>query len=148
LGMTVYARTLWNDRLEFEEISNRYFEEAYPGYGVAVEAFIASLSSQFDPVYVQMEVPRVDEAAAQRFEEIPAYIDTFIPVITNNLNHHDPAVRTNWRHLYIYSLLMKKCAVMFQSIALGQQERVKQELWPDFIQTFFEYEDVLYHVFD
>jgi len=43
---------------------------------------------------------------------------------------------------------MKKCAVMFHKIALGQQEAVENELWPDFIHTFFEYEDVLYSMFD
>lgn len=148
LGMTVLASTLWNDELEFEEISNRYFEEAYPGHGAAVEEFIAKLSYEFDPVYVQMEVPRVNDAAAQRFAAIPAYIDSFIPVVTDHMNHIDPTVRTNWRHLYIYCLLMKKCAIMFHHIALGEQAIVKQDLWPDFIHTFFEYEDVLYHVFD
>lgn len=148
LAMSVLARTLWNDQLEFEEIANRYFLDAYAAKGAEVEAFIAELSNLFDPAYLQMEVPRIDDAAAKRFASIPGYIDSFIPVITEHMEHPEPAVRTNWRTLYIYSLLMKKCAVMFHKIALDQQEIVKNELWPDFIHSFFEYEDVLYSLFD
>lgn len=148
LAMNVLARTLWNDQLEFEDISNRYFAEAYGEQGAEVEAYIAKLSELYDPAYIQMEAPRVDSAAAERFAGIPRYVDSFLPVITANLNHPEEAVRTNWRHLYIFSLLMKKCGVMFHHIALDHQEMVANELWPDFIQTFFEYEDVLYSVFD
>ncbi len=148
LMMTVLAKTLWNDQLSFEEISNQYFVEAYGEQGTAVENYIAELSAMFDPAYTQMEAPRIDAKAAERFARIPQVINSFLPVIQENMMHPEEAVRINWRYLYIFSILAEKCGVMFQHIALDQQQLVSDQLWPDFIETFFKYEDVLYSAFD
>lgn len=148
LPMNVLARTMWNTDLSFSDISSQYFRQAYGTEGEDVEAYIAKLSHMFNPDYLQMQVPRIDEKAAETFLKVPEYIDSFLPVIKANLTQPNGCIRMNWHLLNVFSSLMKECAIMFHQIAIGNRALVAREHWPNFLQNFFKYEDVLHNVFD
>lgn len=136
LGMTVLARTLWDDSLALEEIMRDYYTSAYGEDGAKAGAYLASLSDLFNPPYLRAmhgagKRPGEDEAAAKRLDQVPALVARFQPTIARNRHHPDPAVRASWRYLEYHANYCKLLARCLASRARDHQQAAKAQ-WREF----------------
>jgi len=131
LGMTVLARTLWDDSLSLEEITRDYIAHAYGDDWAAVDAYLASMSELFDPPYLRGERPDGDEQAAERLDRVPELIASFEPTIERNRHHPDQAVRASWRYLAYHANYSRLLARALASRARGHDEAAKAQ-WSEF----------------
>lgn len=108
VGMVAMARTLWNRNASFDEITADYFQSAFGPAGLAVRDYLAGLSARFDPVFLRGERP---EDAQPAFAQIPAYIDTFGPIIKANLAAPIACQAASWRYLGLHAELCTRLAL-------------------------------------
>ncbi len=147
LSMTVLARTLWDDRLTFEEIAEDYFQAAFGPDGARCQAYLAELSELFDPPTLRGEKPAVSEEAARRYASIPAVVRAFEPVIARNLAAGDACRAASWGYLKRHAELCVRLAQALEARAHGERERMAA-LWAEAARTVQESEDALQPVLD
>jgi hypothetical protein len=123
LPMVVMGRTLWDDRLSFEEIAEDYFRSAFGADGGLVEDYLASLSGLFDPPYLRGERPQVGEEAQGRLAQVPALVQDFRPVIEANLASTAGCQAASWELLDIHAQLVTLLAQALQARADGDRGR-------------------------
>lgn len=127
LGMTVMARTLWDDNSPLEEITRDYYSSAFGQDADEAGSYLASLSRLFDPPYLRGERPAGDAEAAQRLDQVPALVDAFQPTINRNQQHPDPAVRASWRYLAYHADYCRLLARCLANRARGQREAAEAQ---------------------
>ncbi len=147
LPMVTLGRTLWDDRVSFEEIAEDYFRSAFGPDGGLAEDYLSSLSQLFDPPYLRGEKPQVDPEAAERFAKISDLVRDFRPVIHRNLSAEDPCWATSWRYLAYHAELVPLLAQALEARARGDQEQAlawwaKAKAWAQ------DHEDAAQSVFD
>ena len=147
LPMVALGRTLWDDRLSFEEIAEDYFRSAFGADGGLAEDYLSSISQLFDPPYLRGERPQVSPEAAGRFSKVAALVHGFRPVIEKNLSSEDVCRATSWRHLAQHADLVILLAQALEARASGDQGRAlawweKAKAWAQ------AHEDAVQSVFD
>ena len=86
-GMYLMGRALWNDALEFEDIANDYFSNAFGDDGLKCKEYMATLSKLFDPSYIRGEKGRENKEAAENLAKVKCVVDSFLPFVEKNLIH-------------------------------------------------------------
>lgn len=148
LTMHVLATSLWDNTLDFKTIATDYFQSAYGSDGLLVDEFLKELLNVFDPFYLQHEKERVSVEAKKQFQRVSSMVEKFKPVVERNLQIAEPSIRGNWELLDVYCYIVTELSYMFENIAEGESEKVRDVLWPQFIKTFFKFEDKIQKVFD
>ena len=147
LGMTVMARTLWDDNSPLEEITRDYYSSAFGQDADEAGSYLASLSRLFDPPYLRGERPDGDAEAAQRLDQVPALVDAFQPTIDRNQQHPDPAVRASWRYLAYHADYCRLLARCLASRARGHREAAEAQ-WHEFAAYVQQIEPAVQPVLD
>jgi hypothetical protein len=123
LGMYVMGRTLWNDRLSFEDLAKEYFTAAFGKDGERCMAYMARLSDLFDPPYLRGERPRISPKAAARLAKVPDAVEEMLPVIERNLDgSHGRCRAKSWEYLRLHGKIAVLLARAFQLRAEGEPE--------------------------
>jgi len=147
LGMTVLARTLWDDNSPLEEITRDYYGSAFGQDADEAGSYLASLSRLFDPPYLRGERPDGDAEAAQRLDQVPALVDAFQPTIDRNQQHPDPAVRASWRYLAYHADYCRLLARCLANRARGHREAAETQ-WHEFAAYVQQIEPAVQPVLD
>lgn len=165
--MQVLARTLWDDSTDFDVLAKSYFADAFGQDGDKVRLYLQKVSQFFDPPYLRgdkrqaledtdnyMETVMAgagdpkDDDAAQNLSQIPALVETFLPVIEDNLaKAKDPAVQKSWYCLNIHARIISRLAKAFEARARGYTEKA-HTLWQETAQFVNENEDNVQPQFD
>jgi hypothetical protein len=146
-GMTVMGRALWDERLEFEDISCEYFAQAFGPGGEQVQEYLAQLSMLFDPCYFRGEQPRNNLQVAQRFARIPLVIDNFRPVIEQNLLLEDPCWARSWKYLRMHTDAVEQFAHIAEMLARDERAAART-YWENLQDWAARHEEELQPVFD
>lgn len=128
LGMYVMGRTLWNDRLSYEELADEYFAGAFGSDGLWCREYLEELSRLFDMEYMKGEKPFVSEESVERFGKIPPVINRFRPVIGKNLQAANPCHQKSWEYLNYHADLAYLLALALQASA-ADNVGMLQILW-------------------
>ena len=147
LAMTIMGRTLWNDKTDFDLVTDDYFTGAFGPDGSACREYLERLSALFNPVYIRGEKEWVDAEQAQRLAKAPNVIQGFMPVIETNLEQGDPCHRASWFYLKHHAELVIGLARAFQAKALGKDDDARN-LWESTKQLAWDKELALHPVFD
>lgn len=147
LGMWLMGRNLWHRDAGFDEVADDYVRCAFGQDGQLAREYLEELSSLFDPPYLRVEKPALDPEAAERFSGIPAYIDSFRPVIERNLNHPEPAVARSWHYLDSHADIAALLAQALSARASGDKAAA-HEHWESTAQLVREREIDLQTVLD
>lgn len=149
LCMLTMAETLWNKDTKFADMVRSYFSKAFGADGSKVWRYLNTLSERFDPVYQRGESPVVDMAKARIFSDIPAYINSFLPVIHRNIANveNSATVKKSWEFLLYHAQACVLFAEACEFRAAGQQEdaATKYELLMNY---FHQIEPEIHAVFD
>jgi len=168
-GMWVLARTLWDERSDFDTLARDYFAAAFGAEGEAAREYLARLSAAFDPPYLRGERTRAgnrnvdtdshvwildpagqegaDEQAAERLRTIPELIDGFLPTIEANLAAPDLCHARSWEVLRYHADIARGLALAFQRRAEGRQDQARA-LWEEVARYVQRAEDALQPVLD
>lgn len=147
LGMTVMSRALWDERLEFGDISREYFAQTFGPDSELVEKYLAQLSTLFDPRYFRGEQPQTDPQAAQRFARISPVVDDFRPVIERNLLLEDSCWAQSWKYLQMHADAVVQLARIAENRARNEQVSARTH-WEDLQAWAARNEEELQPVFD
>jgi hypothetical protein len=147
--MLTMAETLWNKDTKFADVVRSYFAKAFGADGSKVWRYLNTLSERFDPVYQRGESPAVDMAKARIFSDIPAYINSFLPVIHRNIANveNSATVKKSWEFLLYHAQACVLFAEACEFRAAGQQDDAasKYELLMNY---FNQIEPEIHAVFD
>ena len=147
LGMSVMARTLWNNELTFEEIAADYFNAAFGDDGHLCKCYLEQLSMLFDPQYLRGEKPVQSLANAKDFNKIPALVKQFRPIIKRNLHHPDMCRKKSWEYLRYHSNVSYELSRIMREKACGNHER-SFAIWENLKNVVSKNEDRIQGVFD
>ncbi len=122
LPMEMMARGLWNKNGDFETEAKKYFASAFGKDGEKVRAYLKTLSELFVPPFMRGELGRKSEEAAESYRKIEGFVESFIPVIEENIIATEGNVRRSWEYLMLHSKLLAPYADMLVSAADGDVE--------------------------
>jgi len=147
LPMVTLGRTLWDDKLSFEEIAEDYFRSAFGADGGLAEDYLSSLSQLFDPPYLRGERPQVSPEAAERFGKVTSLVHDFRPVIGRNLSSEDACWAASWQYLAHHAELAVLLAQALEARASGDQGQAMA--WWERAKAWAQaHEDAVQSVFD
>ncbi|MBQ8511604.1 MAG: hypothetical protein IJ497_03230, partial [Clostridia bacterium] len=106
-------------------------------------------SERFDPVYQRGESPAVDMAKARIFSDIPAYINSFLPVIQRNIANveNSATVKKSWEFLLYHTQACVLFAEACEYRAAGQPEDAASK-YEQLMNYFNQIEPEVHTVFD
>jgi len=149
LCMLTMAETLWNKETKFADMVRSYFAKAFGADGSKVWRYLNTLSERFDPVYQRGESPAVDMAKARIFSDIPAYINSFLPVIHRNIANveNSATVKKSWEFLLYHAQACVLFAEACEFRAAGQQDDAASK-YEQLMNYFHQIEPEIHAVFD
>jgi hypothetical protein len=147
LNMMVLARTLWDSRIQFEDIVNDYFTHAFGPDAQACLNYMQELSKLFDPAYLREEKEKVNAVQAEQFSSIPQVISDFKPVIEKNRKLQNQIQAKSWEYLATHAEIATLFARTLEAKARGDEELLK-ERWIQLTSYVQENEDAIQPVFD
>ncbi|MDR1174846.1 MAG: DUF4838 domain-containing protein [Treponema sp.] len=150
IGDAIMAEALWNKDVVFEKFAAQYFCAVYGGDGKLVMDYLKELSARFDPPYIRHEKAPVDPKKREEYRALGSYLDSFIPVIADNLREEknpDVSIRYSWGLLRTHSDLCRIIARALIARAAGDRPRL-ETLFNDLAAFARLKEEELVEVFD
>lgn len=146
LPLTVMARTLWNERVDLEEIARDYFAAAFGPDGEKCRAFLASLPILADGLNVWATEP-VKGGMLDRIKRIPAMIREFAPTVEANCDLADRSRARSWQYLRLHLRIVERLAMAVAAKAEGNNPEALRR-WEELKRFVQEREDEMQGVFD
>ncbi|HOJ11959.1 MAG TPA: DUF4838 domain-containing protein [Clostridiales bacterium] len=146
-GMYLMGRALWNNALEFEDIANDYFSNAFGDDGLKCKRYMEELSKLFNPVYIRGEKGRENKEAAVNLAKVKGVVGSFLPVIKKNIKYENNCIAKSWEYLEFHAGLVTRLADAFKARAEGN-ETVAAKLWEETSDYAQCNEDAVQPVFD
>ncbi len=149
LGMTVMAKTLWNNEADFEEIRTKLYNDTFGiGYADKLKDYFATLSESFDFGILKEEKPCDDILAFKTgIEKAIKTMDDFADIINEHTQNENPCQQDSWKYLNyhreIYTLFAK--AIIAR---IDQKQYECDKLLAEAYDIGFKNEDFLQPVFD
>lgn len=166
LPLLMKGETLFDKTVDFEKVTDTYFEGAFGRDWKRCREYLEQLSRLLCPSNVRIgggngveeeglgamenraKSWRSNPKTAAAFGQIPALLDAFRPIIAKNLAlTTDPAQRLSWRYLQYHSVICGHLAEVLLAGATGDMEaavaqyhRLEEYLW--------EHELEFHHGFD
>lgn len=147
LAMYVMGKTLWDERICFDEISRDYFYSSFGHDGDKCRKYLAEISELFDPPYLRNEKPQIRLEVAERLSRIGQTVKDFLPVIESNLNLNDRCHTQSWIYLQYHAEICMLLATALEARARGDREEALV-LWEKTKNMIMEKEDILQPVLD
>ena len=167
LPISIMAETLFDAKTEFEPFAEDHLYYTYGEDSKIARAYLERISEIMDPkimnaVYKsagveedgignqsELESPSWQDNAdfAKALEEIPALVDSILPVIEKNEKVGPAVQRKSWFYLRHHAFMAKSLAKIYRAGALGDIERAK-EMYLDFHEALSEREMEIHEVFD
>ncbi|MHB1356865.1 MAG: DUF4838 domain-containing protein [Anaerolineae bacterium] len=147
LPMVVLGRTLWDDTLDQQAISDDYYLASFGTDGVRVARYLAELSTLFCPPYLRGERPAIDAEVAVGLAKINEHVQAFMPVIQAHQATSTGALAKSWEYLALHAEYCQKLALALLARANGGQEAAKAG-WQSVVQYVWANEPALQPVFD
>lgn len=151
LGMAAMSEVLWNKKVEFEDVAEKYFQEAFGSDGEAVMEYLSTLSMLFNPPYLRGECAVINEQSAEKYAQIPVVVAQFAKQIHSQLakqkSELEPAQRKSWEYLLPHGELCKMLAKTFGYLAQGNLDKADEAM--QFAMGYAQQCEVeLHNVFD
>jgi len=135
LSMAALARTLWDDDLGYEEITESYFRTAFGDDWEAARAYLSSISDAFEPLYTGNHngydlsgVPEPRQEVRDSFAAVPDIVTEFLPVLERNRDHEEPARALSWSYLDHHVDICVGLSSALGALAAGD-ETAARERW-------------------
>lgn len=125
-GMTAMAAALWNRDIDYDQVADSYFTNAFGPDGSLVREYLETLSKRFMPPYFRREMGDISPEAAESFAEIPLLTGEFEPVILQNLDRELPQPQhQSWAYLEIHRQFCDLLAPTAQALAEGRTDEAR-----------------------
>lgn len=151
LGMTAMAEVLWDKTTEFEDISERYFYNAFGDESKAVMDYLAKLSELFQSPYLRGERDVISEDSAAKYAQIAVVVKQFGEKIKRVLADDslglEPAQKQSWAYLVPHGELCKRMALIFENTGQGFWDKADEAL-KETLEYACQHEPELHNVFD
>ena len=145
LPMYAMARGLWDKNSSFEEICSEYFSAAFGEDAKAVEKYLSTLSTLFDPPYLRHEKPLDPEQIERNCASIRTTIDDFCSSYLQDDRSTQPA----WKHLtYHAQLCLKYADVLEAYLGTDSNAAGRETAKTALLQYTREIEPYTHQVFD
>lgn len=167
LPMSILGETLFDVETDYEVFAEDHFRHAFGADAPAARAYLEKVSEIFDPrimnaVYKsageeedgignQSEIKsptwQNNPSFAKALEQIPALLDSILPVIEKNENIGPAVQRKSWFYLRHHTFIVKSLAEIYRVGALGDIERAKA-MYLDFHDELSGREMEIHEAFD
>lgn len=146
LPMYVMASTLWNDKVNLEDLVKEYFTASFGPDGILVKEYLTKLSLLFEPPILRRERPPSPEFL-KSFSEIRETLSEFEPTVKRNLSLESSAISKSWLYLDYHMKIVNKLSSILESIFKGDAISA-EKVWEELKLMLQKEEDVLQPVFD
>lgn len=146
-GVYIMARTLWNDRLDFDKTAADYFNSAFGEQGSQCFSYLLTLSELFTPPYMRGEIPAADEKISDKYDSIHKVCEEFGLLINQNREKGYPSQRLSWQYLTFHMEICKRMAELLKYRTLNNFEMV-ENAWKGLKKYICSIEDQVQPVFD
>lgn len=147
LGVYIMARTLWNDRLDFNEAAADYFSSAFGEQGEQCFSYLLTLSELFTPPYMRGEISTADEQISNKYDSIHKVCEEFGLLIDQNKEKGHASQRISWGYLTFHMKICKRMAELLKYRTLNKFEIV-ESTWKRLKEYICSIEDEVQPVFD
>ncbi len=164
--LVTMGRTLFDNSIEYEELCESYFEGAFGNDGGRVREYLEEMSRLLSPANFRVggnggieeegvgfpdttKQPWINNPhVAKRAEKLPELLDSFIPVIKQNIiDSMEPARRDSWMYLLIHAEIVRYHGRILKAGAEGNMEFAR-EIFAE-LRNFLSEREMEYHkVFD
>ncbi len=146
-GLPLYAMAaaLWDKNAPFEDVSAEYFTAAFGEDGPAVEAYMATLSRLFDPVYLRGEKPADPEGMTASWQEAKEVIATFREQYLTTKGDQNPSWRLLCHHADI-ALLYADAVIAYKGVDVT--DKGKEQAYAALLQGLRDALPYVHTVFD
>ncbi len=124
LPMYAMAAALWDKNAAFNDVSAEYFTAAFGEDGPAVEAYMATLSRLFDPVYLRGEKQDDPEGMTASWQEAKAVITAFRQQYLSARGNVNPSWRLLFHHADI-ALLYADALIAYKGTNVTEQGKAQ-----------------------
>ena len=166
LPMIMLGETMFDKNLDFDKRADEYFEGAFGADGAKCREYLEALSKLLSPsnfrvdsdlgieemgignVVTNRSCWKNNPEVAGRAREIPALLDSFLPIIRDNIAYaDDDARRLSWRYLEYHSEIVRRFSEVLLSGALGDTEKAAEACYN--LENYISEHELEFHpVFD
>ena len=149
LGMVAMAEALWNKECNFEDVAEKYFNDAFGNNGKEVMEYLSAMSELFNPPYLRGECEVVNEQSVQKYERVADLVNEFKSKIEEQLRKDDipNTQRKSWEYLIAHGELCNLLAKVFEHTSRGDFENADKAF--DAAMNFARNKEAqLHNVFD
>jgi hypothetical protein len=117
LPLYAMAKTLWNNKITFEEITDEYYKALFGDDGKKVGTYLARLTDLFSPPYLRRESEQINAETAGRFASIPLYIAQIKPFLASKAG-----CGRQWEKLLLHAGM---CTILAEGLAARASGDIK-----------------------
>lgn len=164
LPNAVMGEGLFDASLDFDNYANAFFAASYGEDSQKVRVYLENITKVFEPTSLRVkdsiivqdtntgkEVVRNpiknNPETAQRLFGVAGLVDSFLPIIEENLKLENPCHKESWKILWYHAEYCKRLADIFMTLAKGEDDRAK-EIFADMIDYLSNVEDEIQSCFD
>ena len=164
LPLLLMGETMFDTSLDFESYTNDYFNAAFGKDGALCRAYLEQLSKLFCPANLRgsakntVEDTGINSAenqapihgnawAATQFAQIPAVLDSFLPVIQRNMTLDNACQRRSFEYLYYHQKICRALAEIYLLVAQNDMDAARAR-WEVAAVALSEMEPHIHNAFD
>lgn len=147
LGVYTMAQTLWNDRADFNKITEEYFSSAFGKDGDKCFTIMSKLSELFTPPYFRGEIPEAGQELTYKYELVKQVCEEYEVLINQNLSLENTSRRKSWEYLAYHREICLRMAEMMKYRTQKDMENVNRT-WKALKEYLYINEDYIQPVFD
>jgi len=147
LGTYIMAKTLWNDKVNFDEITEDYFKSAFGQNWDKCFSILSKLSELFTPPYLRGEMGMADEKISEKYSQIKDVCSEYGKLIEENKEKGQLYHNKSWQYLYYHKEICVRFAEMLKFRAVNNLD-MTNKLWKELKEYLQVIEEDIQQVFD
>ena len=148
LGMRCMADALWDKTLEFDEVCDNFYRDAFGDCHADIAAYLRRLSETYPSDAVRRDVP-LDAAAAPRFEAAAALCRSMLPSLDRlTAMAEDPCIRQNLSVVRMHAVLTELNCISYLQCVTGADGEAKLAAFDALHNAVCAYAEEMHASFD
>jgi hypothetical protein len=148
-GLAAYtmAKTLWDDRTDFHQLTQEYFEDAFGKNSSKCLELMNALSELFTPAFFRGEISEPYTELTKKYDKVNEVCEQYEILIHENINIGNPTQKKSWEYLVHHREITLIMAKMMKYRTRKDMKMVRQT-WEELLNYIRAKEEEIQPIFD
>jgi hypothetical protein len=147
LGLTVMGRTLWNDKYNYEDITQEYFKNVYGTGWEKAKDYLEQLSNLYFRLNLENNKQESSDEKAEICQKAKMCMKEFEPELALYIKGKIGIQQKAWRYLKLHMYVWQKITAALYSLYIGDHERASNA-WKNHSLWLWKNEPLYQSLFD